>query len=156
VCRAKKPALRVEFIHCAILLGHVEDILIEAVLGHPDLDMATKTAVIRAVNKVDISDPPPPPERWWLTCAADRLDPERPFCAPLHQRCRNRRSQKRCSRQESCSNGGSGTRCPGHGIGAISLVEIFFPISRAGVLGCFYCFSFLWFCNSLLTSRVRL
>jgi hypothetical protein len=57
--RAKKPALRVEFIHVAILLGHVEDILIEAVLGHPDLDMATKTAVLRAVNKVH--DPPPPP-----------------------------------------------------------------------------------------------
>ncbi|PPQ68286.1 hypothetical protein CVT24_005102 [Panaeolus cyanescens] len=50
--RAKKPALRVEYIHCAILLGYVEDILVDAVLNHPDLDLATKTAVIRAANKI--------------------------------------------------------------------------------------------------------
>ncbi|KAH6905555.1 Protoglobin-domain-containing protein [Coprinopsis sp. MPI-PUGE-AT-0042] len=40
--REKKPALRVEFMHCAILLGYVEDILIEA----------TKLVVTRAVNKI--------------------------------------------------------------------------------------------------------
>lgn len=50
--REKKPALRVEFMHCAILLGYVEDILIEAVLGHPDLDDNTKLVVTRAVNKI--------------------------------------------------------------------------------------------------------
>jgi Protoglobin len=38
--------------HCAILLGYVEDILIEAVLQHPDLDDNTKLVVTRAVNKV--------------------------------------------------------------------------------------------------------
>jgi len=50
--RAKRPALRVEYTHCAILLGYVEDILVNAVMGHPDLDNDTKTAVLRAVNKV--------------------------------------------------------------------------------------------------------
>lgn len=50
--RAKKPALRVEYIHCAILLGFVEGILVDAVMGHPDLDTPTKTAVLRAVNKI--------------------------------------------------------------------------------------------------------
>ncbi|KAF5368696.1 hypothetical protein D9615_010313 [Tricholomella constricta] len=50
--RAKKPGLRVEYIHCAILLGFVEDIVVDAVATHPDLDIDTKTAVIRALNKV--------------------------------------------------------------------------------------------------------
>jgi len=50
--REKKPALRVEFIHCNVLMGFVEDILVNAVMGHPDLDNATKTAVLRAVNKI--------------------------------------------------------------------------------------------------------
>jgi len=50
--RAKKPALRVEYTHCAILLGYVEDILVNAVMGHPDLDNDAKTAVVRAVNKL--------------------------------------------------------------------------------------------------------
>lgn len=38
--------------HCAILLGFVEDILVDAVMGHPALDLPTKTAVARAANKV--------------------------------------------------------------------------------------------------------
>ncbi|KAF5318916.1 hypothetical protein D9611_013656 [Ephemerocybe angulata] len=50
--REKKPPLRVEYMHCAILLGYVEDILVNAVLTHPDLDDATKTAVLRAFNKI--------------------------------------------------------------------------------------------------------
>ncbi|KAF9040834.1 Protoglobin-domain-containing protein [Panaeolus papilionaceus] len=50
--RAKKPALRVEYIHCGILLGYVEDILVDAVINHPDLDLTTKSAVIRAANKI--------------------------------------------------------------------------------------------------------
>ncbi|KAG6879891.1 hypothetical protein C0992_010244, partial [Termitomyces sp. T32_za158] len=49
--REKKPGLRVEYIHCSILMGYVEDILVNAVATHPDLDLDTKTAVIRAVNK---------------------------------------------------------------------------------------------------------
>jgi len=50
--RISKPSLRVEYIHCAILLGYVEDILLNAIITHPDLDLVTKNAVARAVNKV--------------------------------------------------------------------------------------------------------
>jgi hypothetical protein len=50
--RITKPSLRVEYIHCAILLGYVEDILVNAVITHPDLDLDTKNAVARAVNKI--------------------------------------------------------------------------------------------------------
>jgi hypothetical protein len=50
--RISKPSLRVEYIHCAILLGYVEDILLNAIISHPDLDLDTKNAVARAVNKV--------------------------------------------------------------------------------------------------------
>ncbi|TGZ82493.1 hypothetical protein EX30DRAFT_339776 [Ascodesmis nigricans] len=50
--RSKKPALRVEYIHCGILLGFVEDIFVDAVITHPDLDIPTKNAVARAVNKL--------------------------------------------------------------------------------------------------------
>lgn len=50
--RISKPSLRVEYIHCAILLGYVEDILLNAIITHPDLDSDTKNAVARAVNKV--------------------------------------------------------------------------------------------------------
>ncbi|KAH9483330.1 hypothetical protein JR316_0005436 [Psilocybe cubensis] len=50
--RKSKPPLRVEYIHCSILLGYVQDIVINAVITHPDLDITTKNAVMRAVNKV--------------------------------------------------------------------------------------------------------
>ena len=32
--------------------GYVEDIVIDAVLDHPDLDLATKRAVLKALNKI--------------------------------------------------------------------------------------------------------
>ncbi|RPB22033.1 hypothetical protein L211DRAFT_811313 [Terfezia boudieri ATCC MYA-4762] len=50
--RAKKPALRVELIHISLLLGFVVDILLDAVVNHPDLDNGTKAGVLRAFNKV--------------------------------------------------------------------------------------------------------
>ncbi|KAG0633531.1 Protoglobin-domain-containing protein [Tuber brumale] len=50
--RAKKPGLRVEYIHMGLLLGYVVDLVIAAVLAHPDLDNETKSAVLRALNKV--------------------------------------------------------------------------------------------------------
>ncbi|KAI5799882.1 Protoglobin-domain-containing protein [Geopyxis carbonaria] len=50
--RAKRPALRVELVHCAVLLGYVEDILVEAVMGMDEVPDETKTAVLRALNKV--------------------------------------------------------------------------------------------------------
>jgi len=49
--RESKPELRVEYIHIGLLLGYVDDILLSAVLG-ADLDIATKTTVLRAFNKV--------------------------------------------------------------------------------------------------------
>ena len=39
-------------IHCSALLGYVEDILANAVITHPDLDLELKNKVVRAVNKV--------------------------------------------------------------------------------------------------------
>jgi len=50
--RITKPALRVDYTHCAMLLGYVEDILVNAVVTHPDLDLATKNSVARAANKL--------------------------------------------------------------------------------------------------------
>ncbi|KAF8636128.1 hypothetical protein AX17_003772 [Amanita inopinata Kibby_2008] len=50
--RAKKPGLRVEYIHCGLLLGLVEDIIATEVLKHPDLTIETKLAVTRALNKL--------------------------------------------------------------------------------------------------------
>lgn len=50
--RAKKPGLRVELIHMSLLLGYVVDILLDAVVNHPDLDSETKAGVLRAFNKV--------------------------------------------------------------------------------------------------------
>ena len=51
-CSAKKPGLRVELIHMSLLLGYVVDILLDAVVNHPDLDSETKAGVLRAFNKV--------------------------------------------------------------------------------------------------------
>ncbi|KAF5330521.1 hypothetical protein D9619_005682 [Psilocybe cf. subviscida] len=50
--RVNKPALRVEYVHCAALLGYVEDIVINAILTHPDIELETKTAALRAFNKI--------------------------------------------------------------------------------------------------------
>jgi len=50
--RKKLPALRVEYVHIGALLGYVEDVIINAVLGHEDIDLPTKTVVLRAVNKI--------------------------------------------------------------------------------------------------------
>lgn len=50
--RAKKPGLRVDYVHCALLLGFVEDIFVSAVMEHPQIDQNTKLAVVRAVNKI--------------------------------------------------------------------------------------------------------
>ncbi|KAL9116568.1 MAG: hypothetical protein Q9187_006906 [Circinaria calcarea] len=52
VHREKKPDLRVEFMHLALLLGFVEDVLLGAVMGAEQLDAETKSKVLRAWNKV--------------------------------------------------------------------------------------------------------
>nr|KMM73207.1 hypothetical protein CPAG_09496 [Coccidioides posadasii RMSCC 3488] len=50
--RAKRPQLRVELMHCSALLGFVEDIVLNAVMGAQDVDLPTKTKIIRAFNKL--------------------------------------------------------------------------------------------------------
>ncbi|RDB30264.1 hypothetical protein Hypma_007171 [Hypsizygus marmoreus] len=50
--RAKKPELRIEYMHCAIMLGYVQDIVVNAVLTHDELDRETKIAIVRALNKL--------------------------------------------------------------------------------------------------------
>lgn len=47
----KKPGLTVEFIQ-AILLGYIEEILVEAITAQPDLDPNMKQAIIGSVVKV--------------------------------------------------------------------------------------------------------
>lgn len=49
--RAKRPDLRVEYIHMGALLGFVVDIVVGAVM-EMDLDLVMKGRVIRALNKV--------------------------------------------------------------------------------------------------------
>ena len=52
--RAKRPELRVEYIHMSALLGYVVDIVIGAVMEmkEEDVSMEMKSKVLRALNKV--------------------------------------------------------------------------------------------------------
>jgi len=50
--RAKKPELRVEYIHMGALLGYVVDIVVGAVMEMSEIDNQMKSRVIRALNKV--------------------------------------------------------------------------------------------------------
>ncbi|KAL5329132.1 hypothetical protein ACEPPN_002642 [Leptodophora sp. 'Broadleaf-Isolate-01'] len=50
--RAKRPELRVEYIHMGALLGHVVDIVVGAVMSMDVIDNDMKCKVIRALNKV--------------------------------------------------------------------------------------------------------
>ncbi|MCJ1389558.1 hypothetical protein MMC18_002415 [Xylographa bjoerkii] len=50
--RAKQPELRVEYMHLGLLLGYVEDVVVGAVMGMDAIDLATKTSVVRAWNKL--------------------------------------------------------------------------------------------------------
>ncbi|KAK0125268.1 hypothetical protein ONS96_009123 [Cadophora gregata f. sp. sojae] len=49
---AKRPELRVEYIHMGALLGYVVDIVIGAVMSMDVIDIEMKCKVIRALNKV--------------------------------------------------------------------------------------------------------
>lgn len=50
--REKRPDLKVDYIHMSALLGFVEDIVVGAVLGMDEIDLAMKGKVIRAFNKL--------------------------------------------------------------------------------------------------------
>ncbi|RDL39641.1 Uncharacterized protein BP5553_03981 [Venustampulla echinocandica] len=49
--RRNRPDLKVDYIHMGALLGYVQDILIDAVMDM-DIDLATKSNVLRALNKM--------------------------------------------------------------------------------------------------------
>ena len=51
VARGKRPELRVEVMHMALLLGFVEDLLVQTVMKQ-DLDDQTKSNVLAAWNKI--------------------------------------------------------------------------------------------------------
>ena len=50
--RERRPELRVEFMHMALLLGYLEDIIVEAVMGMETVELGTKVQVLRAWNKI--------------------------------------------------------------------------------------------------------
>lgn len=50
--RKGKPGLRVEYVHLGLLLGFVEDLVIEAVMGMEDVRLETRVEVVKAWNKV--------------------------------------------------------------------------------------------------------
>ena len=50
--REKRPELRVEYMHMALLLGFLEDMVVEAVAAMDDVELETKVKVLRGWNKV--------------------------------------------------------------------------------------------------------
>lgn len=50
--RARRPELRVEYVHMNALLAFVEDVVVGAVMGADGLDLTTKTKTVRAWNKL--------------------------------------------------------------------------------------------------------
>ena len=50
--RAKRPELRVEYMHLGLLLGYVEDVVVGAVMGMEGIDLEIKGNVVRAWNKL--------------------------------------------------------------------------------------------------------
>lgn len=47
-----RPELRVEYEHTALLLGYLEDMIVDAVMGMAEVEFETRVAVFRAWNKV--------------------------------------------------------------------------------------------------------
>jgi len=50
--RAKRPELRVEYMHLGLLLGWVQDVVLGAVMGMDTIDLETKSKVTRAWGKL--------------------------------------------------------------------------------------------------------
>jgi hypothetical protein len=44
--------LNIEYIHMGACLGYIQDLFTEALLSHPTLSIARKTAMIRAISKI--------------------------------------------------------------------------------------------------------
>lgn len=49
--RKARPELRVEYVHMGMLLGFVEDLVINAILSAEELDLKKRVDVVRAFNK---------------------------------------------------------------------------------------------------------
>lgn len=44
--------LNIEYIHIGACLGFIQDIFTEALMSHPQLSLRSKTALLRAINKI--------------------------------------------------------------------------------------------------------
>ncbi|KAI9375717.1 Protoglobin-domain-containing protein [Aspergillus egyptiacus] len=45
-------SLNIEYVHMGACLGYIQDVITEALMSHPTLPIARKTAILRAVNKL--------------------------------------------------------------------------------------------------------
>ncbi|KAF8416712.1 Protoglobin-domain-containing protein [Tirmania nivea] len=52
VGRGRKHPLHVDYVHVGMLLGYVQDVMMEAILSHPRLSLGMKTKVVKALGKV--------------------------------------------------------------------------------------------------------
>jgi hypothetical protein len=50
--RARRPELRVEYVHMGLLLGYVEDLVLGAVMASDEISLQEKTAALKAWNKL--------------------------------------------------------------------------------------------------------
>lgn len=52
VGQGMKHPLHIEYIHMGMLLGFVQDVMVEAILSHPRLSLGMKVRVVKALGKV--------------------------------------------------------------------------------------------------------
>ncbi|PQE12641.1 heme binding protein [Rutstroemia sp. NJR-2017a BBW] len=52
VGRGRQHPLHIEYIHIGVCLGFIQDMIFEAILSHPKLEMQVKIALVKAVGKV--------------------------------------------------------------------------------------------------------
>jgi len=52
VGQGRKHPLHIEYVHMGVLLGFVQDVIVEAILSHQSLDLVVKTRMVKAIGKV--------------------------------------------------------------------------------------------------------
>lgn len=52
VGQGRKHPLHIEYVHMGVLLGFVQDVMVEAILSHPRLTLQLKIRVVKAIGKV--------------------------------------------------------------------------------------------------------
>ncbi|PQE03916.1 Protoglobin-domain-containing protein [Rutstroemia sp. NJR-2017a BVV2] len=52
VGRGRQHPLHIEYIHIGVCLGFIQDMIFEAILSHPKLEMQVKIALVKAIGKV--------------------------------------------------------------------------------------------------------